>query len=132
MDAATILRDAKTVAVVGLSDRPERPSYGVATYLQENGFRIIPINPNLREWKGIKAFGSLLEIPKSIKVDIVDIFRKSEDVPPVVDDAIAIHAKAVWMQIGIVNEKAAEKARSAGLEVVMDRCMKIEHMKMKD
>ena len=130
MDTEPILRSAKTVAVVGLSDRPERPSYDVASYLLGEGYRIIPVNPNLKEWKGIRAYGSLLEIPKDVRVDVVDIFRKSEDVPPVVDDAIAIRAKVVWMQLGIVNEEAAQKARSAGLEVVMDRCMKIEHMKM--
>ncbi|MFH0885087.1 MAG: CoA-binding protein [Candidatus Micrarchaeota archaeon] len=132
MDTAIILRNAKTVAVVGLSDKPERPSYGVASYLLSKGYRIIPVNPNLSEWKGIKAYRSLLEIPGDIRVDIVDIFRKSEDVPPIVDEAIAIHAKTVWMQLGIVNEIAAEKARGAGLDVVMDKCMKIEHMNMKD
>jgi len=132
MDTESILRSAKTVAVVGLSDRPERPSYDVASYLLGKGYRIIPVNPNLKEWKGIRAYGSLLEIPKDARVDVVDIFRKSEDVPPVVDDAIAIGAKVVWMQLGIVNEAAAQKARGAGLEVVMDRCMKIERMKMDD
>jgi predicted CoA-binding protein len=132
MDAATILRSAKTVAVVGLSDKPERPSFDVAGYLLDKGYRIIPVNPNIREWKGIRAYGSLLEIPRNIQVDIVDIFRKSGDVPLVVDEAIEINAKTIWMQIGIVNGEAAEKARRAGLGVVMDKCMKIEHMKMKD
>jgi uncharacterized protein len=129
MDMTRLLRKAKTIAVVGLSDKPERPSYDVASYLMGHGYEIMPVNPNIRKWKGIRAYPSLLDIPKGVRVDVVDIFRKSEDVPPVVDDAIAIGAKAVWMQLGVVNETAAAKARAAGLEVVMDRCMKIEHMK---
>jgi hypothetical protein len=131
MDIARMVREARTIAVVGLSDKPERPSYEVASYLLEAGYRIIPVNPNIAEWKGLKSYGSLSEIPKSEKIDIVDIFRKSEDVPPVVDEAIAIGAKAVWMQLGIVNEEAAGRAEAAGLEVVMDRCLKIEHGKLK-
>ncbi len=129
MGIAEILRESRTVAVVGLSDKPERPSYGVAGYLAAHGYTIIPVNPMIKEWNGIKAYPSLSDIP--IKVDVVDIFRRSEDVPPVVDEAIKIGAKAVWMQLGIVNEEAAEKARKAGLSVVMDRCMKIEHAKLK-
>jgi len=128
MDISTILKTSKTIAVVGLSDKPERPSYDVASYLLEHGYKIIPVNPNITEWKGIKAYKSFLEIKE--KVDVVDIFRKSEDVPPVVDEAIKIRAKTVWMQLGIVNEQAAAKARKAGLNVVMDRCMKIEHGKL--
>jgi predicted CoA-binding protein len=127
MDIAGLLKGAKTVAVVGLSDKPERASYDVASYLLAHGYRVIPVNPNLSEWKGLKAYPSLRSIPQGEKVDIVDIFRRSEDVPPVVDDAIAIGARAVWMQLGIVNGEAAEKAGRAGLFVVMDRCMKIEH-----
>ncbi len=129
-DIRGILRSAKTVAVVGLSDKPERPSYGVASYLMEHGYRIIPVNPNITEWKGMKAYGSLLEIPKGTKIDVVDVFRRSELVPPVVDEAIAIKARTVWMQLGVVNEAAADKARKAGLNVVMDKCMKIEHSRM--
>ncbi len=128
MGLAEILRVSRTVAVVGLSDKPERPSYDVAGYLAAHGYVIIPVNPMIKEWKGIKAYPSLSDIP--MKVDVVDIFRKSEDVPPVVDEAIRIGAKAVWMQLGRVNEEAAEKARKAGLSVVMDRCMKIEHAKL--
>lgn len=127
-----LLREAKTVAVVGLSDKPERPSYDVAEYLSSRGYRVIPVNPNIREWKGEKAYASLLEIPDSVQIDIVDIFRRSGDVPPIVDDAVKIHAKAVWMQLGVVNEQAATNARKSGLAVVMDRCMKIERMKMGD
>ncbi len=131
MDIAEILRRARTIAVVGLSDKPERPSYDVASYLAEHGYRIIPVNPMIREWKGLKAYASLKDIPPGERIDVVDIFRRSEDVPPVVDEAIAIGAGAVWMQLGIVNEAAAAKARKAGLSVVMDRCMKIEHAKLK-
>ena len=128
MEIAEILRNSRTVAVVGLSDKPERPSFQVAEYLMANGYAIIPVNPNIASWKGIKAYPSLSEV--TVKVDVVDIFRKSEDVPPIVDDAVAIKAKAVWMQLGIMNEEAAAKARAAGIAVVMDRCMRIEHMKM--
>ncbi|MEW6722822.1 MAG: CoA-binding protein [Candidatus Micrarchaeota archaeon] len=120
----------RNVAVVGLSDKPERPSYDVAEYLLGQGYAIIPVNPNIAEWKGIRAYPSLSSIPKSVKVEVVDIFRKSEDVPPVVEEAIAIGAKAVWMQLGVVNGKAAARAREAGLAVVMDRCMKIERMRL--
>jgi predicted CoA-binding protein len=130
MEIPEILANARTVAVVGISDKPERPSYGVASYLLEKGYRIIPVNPMIREWKGIKAYGSLREIPAGEKVDVVDIVRKSEDVPPIVDDAIAIGARSVWMQLGVVNEEAAAKAEAAGLSVVMDRCMKIEHARL--
>lgn len=130
MGIPEILRNSKVIAVVGLSDKPERPSYGVASYLLEHGYTIIPVNPNIGAWKGLKAYASLADIPKSVRVDVVDIFRKSEDVPPVVDEAIKIKAKAVWMQLGVVNEAAAAKARAAGLNVVMDRCMKIEHARL--
>ncbi len=128
MDLASIIRNSRIIAVVGLSDNPQRPSYGVASYLMEHGYRIIPVNPNLSEWKGIRAYPSLLEIPE--KIDIVDIFRKSEFVEAIVGEAITIGAKTIWMQLGVINEEAAEKARNAGLEVVMDKCMKIEHMKI--
>ena len=129
MDIPAILKKSKTIAVVGLSDRPDRPSYQVASYLLEHGYKIIPVNPNIKEWKGMRAYSSLLEIKE--KIDVVDIFRKSEDVSPVVDEAIKIGAKTVWMQLGIVNEQAAEKAGKAGLNVVMDKCMKIEHEKLR-
>lgn len=133
MDIPQILRSAKVVAVVGLSDKPERPSYDVAEYLMKHGYTIIPVNPKLGAgvWKGVKVYPSLSKIPRSIRVDVVDIFRKSEDVLPVVEEAIAIGAKTVWMQLGVINEAAADKARKAGLNVVMNRCIKIEHMKLK-
>ncbi len=119
----------KNIAVVGISDDPERPSHYVASFLATHGYNIIPVNPKLTEWEGKKCYPDLRSIP--VKVDVVDIFRRSEAVPPVVDEAIAIKAKAVWMQEGIVNEEAAAKARKAGIEVVMDRCMKKEYMRMK-
>ena len=120
--------DYKTIAVVGISDNPERPSNSVAKFLEAHGYDIIPVNPNLTEWEGRKCYPDLLSIP--VKVDVVDIFRRPEAVPPIVDEAIAIKAKAVWMQLGIINEEAAEKARKAGIEVVMDRCMKIEYNRL--
>lgn len=121
--------DLKTIAVVGISDNPERPSNFVAKFLEERGYKIIPVNPNLTEWEGKKCYPDLLSIP--LEVDVVDIFRRPEAVPPIVDEAIAIKAKVVWMQEGIVNEEAAAKARDAGIEVVMDRCMKKEYIRLK-
>jgi len=123
-----ILKEGRTVAVVGLSPKPDRPSYVVARYLQAQGYRIIPVNPNTQEILGEKAYPTLLSIPE--KVDIVDIFRRPEDVPPVVEEAIKIGARVVWMQEGIVNEEAALRAREAGLKVVMDRCLKKEHQRL--
>lgn len=119
----------KTVAVVGISDDPERPSHFVASFLESHGYKIIPVNPKLTEWEGEKCYPDLLSIPE--KVDVVDIFRRSEAVPPIVDEAIKIKAKVVWMQEGIVNEEAAAKARDAGIEVVMDRCMKKEYLRLR-
>ncbi len=121
--------DYKTIAVVGISDDPARPSNFVARFLKEHGYKIIPVNPKLAEWEGEKCYPDLLSIP--VKVDIVDIFRRSETIPPIVDEAISIKAKAVWMQEGIINEEAAAKARKAGIEVVMDKCMKKEFVKFK-
>ena len=126
MSIETILK-YKTIAVVGISDDPTRPSNFVASFLEAHGYTIIPVNPKLTEWEGKKCYPDLLSIP--VKVDIVDIFRRSEAVPPIVDEAIAIKAKVVWMQEGIVNEEAAAKARRAGIEVVMDKCMKKEYVR---
>ena len=120
-----ILRQCKTIAVVGLSANWYRPSYFAAKYMQEHGYRIIPVNPGYPEILGEKCYASLRDIPE--KVDIVDCFRKSQDIEPIADEAVAIGAKVLWMQIGVMNDKAAEKARKAGLEVVQDRCVKIEH-----
>ncbi len=122
-----LLDTAKTIAVVGLSSKPSRPSYGVARYLQSSGYRIIPVNPNESEVLGEKCYARLEDIPE--KIDIVDIFRRSELVPEIVDAAIRIGARAVWMQEGVVNEESAEKARRAGLTVIMDLCMAPEHQK---
>ena len=130
MDIPTVLKEAKTIAVVGLSDKPDRPSFDVASYLQKKGYLIIPVNPNIKVWMGIPAYPSLLAVPASIKVDVVDIFRKSEDVPPIVEEAIKIKAKTIWMQLGITNQAAADRAKKAGLNIIMDRCMKIEHMRL--
>jgi predicted CoA-binding protein len=123
-----LLRNARTIAVVGLSNRRSRPSYGVSEYMQSKGYRIIPVNPNETEVLGEKVWASLEEIPE--RVDIVDIFRRSECVPEIVDAAIRIGAKGIWMQEGVVHDEAAGKARAAGLEVVMDRCILKEHRKM--
>lgn len=120
-----ILHEAKTIAVVGLSADWFRPSFFAAKYMQEHGYRVIPVNPKYPEILGEKCYRSLRDIPE--KVDIVDVFRKTTDVPPIADDAIAIGAKVLWQQLGVKNEAAAAKAQAAGLETVMDRCVKIEH-----
>jgi predicted CoA-binding protein len=125
-----ILKSCQTIAVVGLSGDEYKTSHRVAKYLQEQGYQIIPVNPNEKEILGETCYASLSEVPE--KVDVVDIFRKSEDVPPVVEDAIKVKAGAVWMQEGIVNEAAAKKARDAGIKVVMDRCMLKEHLRLKN
>jgi uncharacterized protein len=123
-----ILENARTIAVVGLSANPERTSYRVSRYMQERGYKIIPVNPTITESLGEKSYASLKDIP--VKVDIVNVFRNSPDVPPVADDAIAIQAKVLWMQEGIVNQEAAAKAEAAGLKVVMDRCIMVEHARL--
>src|SRR3981081_986187 len=120
-----LLTAARTIAVVGLSPDPRRPSHGVARYLQRAGYRIIPVNPNVDAVLGERAYPSLRQIPQS--VDVVDVFRRSEFVGPIVDDAIAIKASAVWLQDGVVDEAAAERARASGLDVVMDDCMMRRH-----
>jgi uncharacterized protein len=120
-----ILKRCKTIAVVGLSANPARPSYEVSEYMQSAGYRIIPVNPNEKEVLGEKSYARLEDVPE--KVEIVNIFRRSEDVPPVVASAIRVGAKVVWMQLGIENEQAAEKARAAGLVVVEDACLFVEH-----
>ncbi len=120
-----LLKRAKTIAVVGLSNRPLRPSHGVALYMQQQGYRIIPVNPNIQSALGEKAYASLKDVPE--KIDLVDIFRRSEFVPEVVDQAIALAVPAVWMQEDVIHEQAAEKARQAGIFVVMDRCILKEH-----
>ena len=130
---AQILQSAKTIAVVGLSDKPERASYGVADYLQEHGYRILPVNPSLagQQVLGETVFGTLQEAAASLgadgKIDIVDCFRKPDAIVPIARDAIAVGAGCLWMQLEIENDEAAGLARAAGLDVVMNRCLKIEH-----
>ncbi len=124
-----ILARYKTIAVVGLSSNPARPSYGVTEYMQSAGYRIVPVNPNEREVLGEQSYASLEDVPQ--KIEIVDIFRRPEEVAPVVDAAIRAGAKVVWMQLGIANEAAAKKAQAAGLTVVMDACILVEHQKRK-
>ena len=123
-----ILKSSRVVAIVGLSSKPNRPSYRVGSYLKAKGFRVIPVNPAEKEVVGEKSYPDLSSIPEP--VDVVDIFRRPEYVPPIVEEAIKIGAKAVWMQEGIVNEAAAARAEEAGLKVVMDHCMRKEYMKM--
>lgn len=123
-----VLSEYKRIAVVGLSADWSRPSYFAAKYLLDHGFEIIPVNPKYKEILGQLCYPDLLSIPTP--VDIVDLFQKAERVPPFVDDAIAIKAKLVWLQLGIVHEEAAQKARDAGLEVIMDRCIKIEYARI--
>jgi predicted CoA-binding protein len=125
-----ILKSSKTVAVVGISPKEDRPSYKVASYLQSKGYRIIPVRPDGDTILGEKIYRTLMEIPEGIKIDVVDIFRKSEEVPPIVEEAIRRGAKIVWMQEGVIHQEAAEKAQNAGLKVVMDRCTKKEHEKL--
>jgi len=123
-----ILLSIKTIASVGLSSNQEKESFWIVSYLKEQGYKIIPVNPTATEILGEKVYPSLSAIPD--KVDVVQVFRKSEDVPPVVEEAIKIGAKVVWMQEGIVNEEAAQKAREAGLQVVMDACMRATHRRL--
>jgi len=125
-----ILKDCKTVAVVGISPKEERPSYAVASYLKSKGYRIIPVRPDGETLLGEKVYRSLLDIPKEVAVDIVDIFRRSEEVPPVVEEAIRRGAKVVWMQEGVINPEAGSRAERAGLRAVMDRCIKKEHQRL--
>jgi len=127
-DLRRILNDYKRVAIVGLSDDWSRPSNFAAKYLIDHGFEVIPVNPKYDEILGQKCYADLEDIPAP--VDIVDLFQRVERIPPFVDQAIKIGAKVVWMQLGIIHEEAAQKARDAGLEVVMDRCMKIEYARL--
>ena len=127
-DFAESLRAAKTIAVVGLSGRRYRPSHGVAEYLQRAGYRVIPVNPLETEVLGEKSYPNLSSVP--LPVDIVDVFRRSEYVPEIVEEAIRIGAKMVWMQEGVVHEQAARRAQGAGLKVVMDRCILKEHRRL--
>jgi len=126
-----VLGHARTIAVVGLSDKPDRDSNEVARYLQGQGYRIVPVNPMLTEVLGEKAYPSLSAIPSDLKVDIVDVFRRSEQVPPVVDEAIARGDKVVWMQLGVEHAAAAAKARAAGITVFENLCIMVQHRRLK-
>lgn len=123
-----ILNSSRVVAMVGLSPKPDRPSYKVASYLKRKGYKIIPVNPGAEEILGVPSYPDLSSIPEP--VDVVDIFRRSEEVPAIVEEAIEIGAKTVWMQEGVINDEAAARAEEAGLMVVMDRCMLKEHQKL--
>lgn len=123
-----IFREAKTIAVVGLSARPGRPSHAVAKYLQSHGYRIIPVNPTVAEVLGERSYARLEDIPEH--VDVVDVFRRSEEAPAIAASAAAIGAKAIWLQEGVVSQEAAAQAQAAGLTVVMDRCMLKEHARL--
>lgn len=127
-EIAAIIKQYRTIAVVGLSPEPSRPSYQVAQYLQDQGYRIIPVNPKCQEILGQRCYPNLRAIPEP--VDIVDIFRQVEAIPGIVDEAIAIGAKVVWMQLGLEHPEAAARARQAGLQVVMNRCLKVEHARL--
>lgn len=128
-DVADILSHCRTIAVVGLSPKPERASFDVARYMQAHGYRIIPVNPNagVTEILGEKVYATLLDASQVEKIDLVNCFRNSQDIPPIVDAAIAIQAQAVWMQLGVAHADAATKAQAAGLKVVQNRCLKIDH-----
>lgn len=126
----TILSSARTIAVVGLSDKPERDSYTVAEYLQKKGYRIVPVNPMVPEVLGERSYPSLSAIPSETRVDIVDIFRRPEQVPPVVDEALARGKPVIWMQLGVEHAEAAAKARAAGITVLENRCIRVDHQRL--
>ena len=126
-DIAHILTHCRTVAVVGLSPKPHRDSFAVSQYMQAQGWHIVPINPNASSILGEKAYASLTQAARHHSIELVNVFRNSDDVPPVVDGAIAIGAQAVWLQIGVVHDEAAERARAGGLRVVQDKCLMVEH-----
>ena len=131
-----LLATCHTIAVVGMSPQPDRPSFDVARAMQARGYRIVPVNPNASEILGETCYPSLTAAAAALaargeRIDMVDCFRKSEDIPPIADEAIAIGARCLWLQLGVVNEAAADRARAAGLDVVMDRCLKIEHARLR-
>ena len=125
------LADCKTIAVVGLSPKPHRDSFRVSKYMQDHGFRIVPINPNAPEVLGERAYASLTEAAQHERIDMVNCFRNSEDIPPIAAEAIAIGAKSLWLQIGVAHDDAAAQATAAGLVVVQNRCLMVEHRQLK-
>jgi predicted CoA-binding protein len=124
-----LLKSTRTIAVVGISDKPHRASHEVAHYLKDAGYRIIPVNPVVKEVLGLTCYPDLASVPEPI--DMVDVFRRGEEIGPIVDAAIAVGAKSLWLQLGVINEPEAERASAAGLQVVMDRCVKIDHARMR-
>jgi uncharacterized protein len=129
-DLRRILGSCRTIAVVGLSPQWHRPSFFAAKYMKEHGYRIVPVNPTATEILGERCYPSVTAAAKEHQIDMVDCFRRTEDILPIAEEAIAIGAKCLWQQIGVVNEEAAAKARAAGLDTVMDRCVKIEHARL--
>ena len=125
-----VLRSAKTIAVIGLTSNPMRPSHGVSAYMQQQGYRIIPVNPTITDALGEDAYPSLKDIPQDIKIDIVDVFRRPEFVPEIVDQVLDLKLPVLWLQETVINESAAEKARKAGVFVVMDKCILKEHRRL--
>jgi predicted CoA-binding protein len=125
------LANCKTIAVVGLSPKPHRDSFRIAKYMQDHGFRIVPINPNATEVLGELAYASLTEAAAHARIDMVNCFRNSADIPPIAAEAIAIGAKSLWLQLGVVNDASAEQATNAGLVVVQDRCLMVEHRQLR-
>ena len=130
-DIKVLLKNSKNIAVVGISDKQERDSFGVAKYLVSKGYNVIPVNPSLENWQGIKSYPNLSSIPKNTRLDIVDIFRKPEAVGEIVEESIKVKPKAIWMQLGVINEEAGKKASDSGMTVVMDKCIMVEHKKLK-
>jgi uncharacterized protein len=129
-DIRQSLANCKTIAVVGLSPKPHRDSFRVAKYMQDHGFRVVPINPNAHEVLGEKAYASLTEAAQHERIDMVNCFRNSEDIPPIAAEAIAIGAKSLWLQLGVVNDDAARQATNAGLVVVQDLCLMVEYARL--
>ena len=129
VDIETLLKESKTIAVVGLSPHPAKASFGVARFLMSKGYTLIPVNPNYPEILGLKSYPALLDIPEDIRVDVADVFRKSEETPEIARDAVRIKAGCLWLQLGIENEEAGQIARRGGLQFVENRCMKIEYMR---
>ena len=127
-----ILGETRTIAVVGLSSKPDRPSHDVAAYLQRAGYRIIPVNPRETEVLGEPAYATLRDIPADLSIDIVDVFRRAEETPEVARDAVAIGARTLWLQLGIANDEARAIAEDAGLTVIMDRCLKVDHRRLQE
>lgn len=127
-----ILGETTTIAVVGLSSKPDRPSHDVAAYLQRAGYRIVPVNPRETEVLGEPAYATLRDIPADLPIDVVDVFRRAEETPEVARDAVAIGARTLWLQLGIANDEARAIAEDAGLTVIMDRCLKVDHRRLQE